>query len=120
MRIYAFAEQYCQDIIDRHNKVQSLINLSEFPHDDIIDDEDGVKVPVVFVDGNAIPISDFMTLDRDDFLAVYNTQGCPEAFDNYVSALTILEGEEALSRIRSMILSETKRLEQDVELISSI
>lgn len=120
MRIYAFAEIYCQDIIDNQKKLAALVDLSEFPHDDIIDDDDGNKIPVVFVDGNAIPISDFITMDRDDFLVIYKTQGCPEAFDNYVSALTILEGEEALSKIRSMVLNETKRLEQDVDLITSI
>jgi len=120
MRIYAFIEKYCQDIVENQKKLASLIDLSEFPHDDVIDDEEGNKIPVVFVDGNAIPISDFMTLDRDDFLAVYKTQGCPEAFDNYVSALTILEGEEALNKIRSLILQETKRLEEDVALVTSI
>lgn len=120
MKIYTFVEQYCQDIVDAQRKKAALVDLSEFPHDDVIDDDEGNKIPVVFVDGNAIPVSDFITLDRADFLAVYTTQSCGEAFDNYVSALTILEGEEALSKIRSMIFKETERLKEDVELITSI
>lgn len=120
MRIYEFIDKYCDELVKKRKKLEALISLEEFPHDDIIDDDDGNKIPVVVVDGNAIPVSDFLTLDRKDFLAVYKTQGCPEAFDNYVSALTILEGEEAISKIRSMILQETKRLEHDVELITSI
>lgn len=120
MRMYAFIEQYCQDIVDAQRKRAALVDLAEFPHDDVIDDEEGNKIPVVFVDGNAIPVSDFITLDKSDFLSVYKTQGCPEAFDNYVSALTILEGEEALSKIRNMIIRETERLKEDVELITSV
>lgn len=120
MRIHTFIDLYCQDIVDAQRKKAALVDLAEFPHDDVIEDEEGCKIPVVFVDGNAIPVSDFITLDRSDFLSVYKTQGCPEAFDNYVSALTILEGEEALSKIRNMIMKETERLKEDVELITAI
>lgn len=118
MRIYEFIDKYCSDLVEKRNKMAALVNLEEFPHDDVVDDDDGNKVPVVLVDGNAIPVADFLTMDKADFLSVYKTQGCEEAFDNYVSALVILEGEEALSRIRNMILREAQRLEEDAELVS--
>lgn len=118
MRIFEFIDKYCADLVEKRNKLAALINLEEFPHDDVIDDDDGNKIPVVIVDGNPIPVADFLTLDKSDFLAVYRTQGCEEAFENYVSALVILEGEEALSKIRNMILRETARLEQDADLVS--
>lgn len=120
MRIYAFIDKYCQDLIENYRKTESLISLEGFPHDDVITDEDGARVPVVLVDGVSIPVYDFLTLDRKDFLIAYNTPGSAEAFDNYVSALTILEGEEAVSRIRNAILKETQRLAEDVELVTSI
>ena len=120
MRIYEFIDKYCQDLVEKRRKMDTLISLEEFPHDDVVEDEDGVKVPVVIVDGNPIPVSDFLTMDKKDFLNAYKTPGCEEAFDNYVSALVILEGEEALLKIRNAILRETARLEEDVDLITSI
>lgn len=120
MRIHEFIDKYCQDLVDKQRETESLISLEGFPHDDVLQDEEGRRVPVVCVDGLSIPVYDFLALDKKDFLIAYQTPGSEEAFDNYVSALTILEGEEAVSRIRNAILNEAKRLEKDFELVSSI
>lgn len=120
MRIFEFISTYCQDLIDNYSKEKDLIDLSEFAHDDIIVDSQGFKIPVIIVDNTNIPVSDFLTLDRDDFLKIWKLDSAAEVFDNYLSAFEILEGEEALSRVRHAILQERVRLEQDVELITEI
>ena len=104
INIFQFITDYCQDLVDNFKKEKELIDLSEFAHDAIITDVEGNRIPVVLVDNQEIPVSDFLTLDRKDFLHQWKTDGCPEAYDNYISALEIMEGEEALSRIRNAIL----------------
>lgn len=120
MKIFEFIAEYCQDLVEKFRQEKSLIDLSEFAHDAIIKDEEGTDIPVVCVDGHNIPVSDFLSLDKTDFTAVWKTPGCAEAYDNYISALEILEGEEALSRIRRAITAERERLSADVELITEI
>lgn len=120
MRIYAFIDQYCQDLVEEFKKKKKLIDLVEFPHDGVVTDVAGNSVPVVFVDNESIPVSDFFTLDKSDFVSTWKTPSASEAYDNYVSAVEILEGEEALSRVRNAIMQERARLEEDVKLITEI
>lgn len=120
MRIFEFIDKYCKDLVDEYKKKQQLIDLSEFPHDGVITDIEGKQIPVVFVDNESIPVSDFFTLDKLDFLHTWKTPSAEEAYNNYVSAVEILEGEEALSRVRNAILVEKERLAQDVQLITEI
>ena len=120
MRIFQFISEYCQDLVEESKKEKALIDLSEFPCDDTIIDSEGKKVPIVIVDSLEIPVSDFLSMDKVDFLSVWKTPGASEAFDNYIGALEILEGEEALSKIRKAMLSERERLCKDVELITEV
>lgn len=120
MYIHEFISTYCQDLIQRNKQYKKLMVLDGLPKDGVVEDDDGRKIPVVFVDGNAVPVADFISMERADFLNIWNTPGAPEAFDNYVSALCILEGEEALSKIRMAIEMEANRLSHDVELITAI
>lgn len=120
MRIYEFIAQYCQDLVSKNKVAKTLMALDGLPRDEVMEDDEGTLIPVVLVDGNQIPVADFITMDKDDFLNIWKSPGAEEAFDNYVSALSILEGEEALSRIRNAIVMERERLQQDVELITSI
>lgn len=120
MKIYEFISLYCQDLVEKNKTEKNLMVLEGLPRDGVNEDEDGKKIPYVLVDGECIPVADFITLERADFLKIWSSPGAPEAFDNYLSALSILEGEEALSRIRNAIAVETERLKQDVELLTSI
>lgn len=120
MTIFAFIDQYCQDLVEEHKRKAKLIDLAEFPHDYTITDVDGKVIPVINVDSVDVPISDIFTLDRSDFLAFYKLPSAAEAYDNYVSNLEILEGEEALSRIRNSIILERERLSKDIELVTEI
>lgn len=120
MRIFEFIDKYCQDLVVSAKQARDLIDLSEFAHDAIVSDAEGNKIPVVCIDGHDIPVSDFLTMDKADFTNVWRSQNCAEAYDNYISALEILEGEEALSRIRKAILAERERLSADVELVTEL
>lgn len=120
MTIYTFIDQYCKDLVEKNKVSKTLMALEGLPRDDVIEDDEGNVIPVVIVDGNNIPVSDFLTMDKHDFLKVWTSPGAEEALDNYISALTILEGEEALNKIRNAVRAETERLKHDVELVTSI
>lgn len=120
LKVYEFVSVYCQDLVDAHAAKSKLIDLAEFPHDAIIEDAEGKKIPVVIVNGENIPVSDFFTMDKTDFLYVWKLQSAEEAFDNYMSAMNILEGEAVVSRIRNSLMEERARLAQDVELITEV
>lgn len=120
LKIFEFIDKYCQDLVDAKRKEAALIDLSEFAHDAIIHDAEGTAIPVVCVDAQDIPVADFLTLDRADFLNVWKTPNAAEAYDNYVSALEILEGEDAVSRIRRAMAAERERLSEDVELVTAL
>ena len=120
MRIFQFIEKYCQDLVEAAKVKRELIDLEEFPHDAVIEDVEGKRIPVVIVDSESIPVSDCFTMDRKDFLFTWKLPNAGEAYDNYVSALEILEGEDAVSRIRNAILAEQERLSHDVELITEV
>ena len=120
MNIFQFIADYCQDLVEESKTKKALIDFNEFPHDTIVHDAEGNPIPVVVVDSFDIPVSDFLSLDRIDFLSAWKTPNAGEAFDNYISALEILEGEDALSRIRKTIAAERERLAADVELVTEI
>ena len=120
MNIFQFIAEYCQDLVKDIKKEKEMIDLSTFAHDAIITDSEGNKVPVVIVDTLEIPVSDFLSLDKQDFLAQWKSLNAAEAYDNYISALEILEGAEALTRVRHAILSERARLSEDVDLVTMI
>lgn len=120
MKIFEFIDKYCSDLVEQSKTEKSLIDFSEFAHDAVITDIEGVQIPVVCVDGLDIPVSDFLSLDKEDFINVWKTPACAEAYDNYISALEILEGEDALSRIRKAIMAEKERLSHDVELVTEL
>ena len=118
MKIFEFIDKYCSDIVKEQKRQLELVDLSDYPHDVIITDDDGNRIPVVVVDAVDIPVSDFLTLERKDFLAAHNTPNAPEAFDNYISAFEILEGVDALNVVRLRLEQARKKYEHEVELIS--
>ena len=120
MTILQFLTTHCKDLVEQSKKERELVDLSTFAHDAIITDVEGNKIPVVIVDNMEIPVSDFLTMDRVDFVKEWKSSNSGEAYDNYLSALTILEGVEAISRARQAILAERDRLSQDVELVTTV
>lgn len=115
MRIFEFIDKYCKDLVEEAKQKKQLIDLADLPHDGIEQDIEGAEIPVVYVDNMSIPVSDFLTMDRCDFVKIHTTPGAGEAYDNYVSALEIIEGAEALNHIRNAILAEAKVVNEAVD-----
>lgn len=116
MYIHGFIEKYCKDLIADFKQKSALIDFSDCQYDDIIEDESGAKTPVVYIDGNPVPVQDFFALDRKDFIAAYNTPSAGEIYDQYLDSYIILEGEDALNAIQNAIKAENARLEEEVAL----
>lgn len=114
MRMFAFIEEYCKDIIDKIHEDKKLVDLSGFPYDELITNSKGQQIPVVYVDGVAIPIRDFFTMTRTDFINDYKLPSAAESYDNYLENFTILEGEAALSQLRLSLQDEMNRLNEDL------
>ena len=120
MLIFEFISKYCTDLVQEHNTKKELLDLSEFPHDDVITDIEGNQVPIVQVEGENIPVMDFLSMFKEDFMHIWKTPSAEKAYDNYIAALEILEGEDAVFRIRNAILAERERLNTEIELVTSI
>lgn len=114
MNIFAFIDQYCQDIIEKVKADKRLVDLSGFPCDEVIVDGKGKSIPVVYVDGVPIPIKDFFSMTKADFLNDYKLPSANEAYDNYLDNFTILEGEAVLSQLRISLQAEMERLHEDL------
>lgn len=120
MRIFQFIEEYCKDLVEEHKRKKQLIDLSDFPHDGISVDVEGNEIPVVYIDGENVPVSDFFTMDKSDFLYTWKLPSAEEMFDNYLAAVEILEGEDVINRVRNAIDAERVRLEQEFHLVTSV
>lgn len=120
MKIFAFIEKYCQDLVDEAKTKSSLIDLVEFPHDLLIEDVDGNKVPAIWIDSVTVPISDIITMDVEDFCNAYPQPHSREYYTNYLSTMDILEGPEVVMRIRNAIFAERARIEEDLRQLSEL
>lgn len=120
MKIFAFIEQYCSDLIEAAKLRSNIIDLSDFPHDDEIIGDDGVKVQVIYVKGEAIPIMDIFHMDREEFARSYPGIDNMEAYDNYVSNVTMLEGMDAIMRVRRAIDAAVTKLDTDAEMYKAL
>lgn len=120
MRIFQFIEDYCKDLVEKHKIKSELVDLSAFPHDGVVTDIEGKEIPVVYVDGESIPVVDFFTMDKKDFLHTWKLPSAEIAFDRYLSAVEILEGSDAINRVRNAMEAERARLETECELITAV
>lgn len=120
MRIFQFIDEYCQDLVEEHNAQKALLDLSELPHDGFVTDASDSVVPVIFIDGESVPVSDVITSDRDDFVNMWKLPSAGETYDNYMALLEITEGADVVNRIRNKILGEQSRLSSDIELMTTI
>ena len=120
MRILGFIDKYCQDLLEDNKRERKLFDFSEFPNDGTVTDSEGNIIPIVVINGVDVPVSDFLSLVKPEFLKAYPLQEAEEIYDRYISALEFFEGEEAVSRIRNAMQAERERLQQDVALITEV
>ena len=112
MKIYTFIDTFCQDIIKKSKEKKSLVDLSGFPCDAVIKSPDGKEIPIVYVDDIPVPVMDVLTMERADFLNTHKLQSAGLVYDNYLMNFVILEGEDALHRIRNAIKEEKEELDK--------
>lgn len=110
MKIREFATTYCADILAAAEKRSTLFEISQYPYDEIVTEDDGTPVPVVYTQSHVpIPVADILGMVREEFVRVWS-QECVAEYDNYLSNFIILEGEEVLSSIRNAIRAEQDRI----------
>ncbi len=110
MKIYTFIEQFCSDIIKEVQERKQVIDLTEFPYDEIVTDNEGKKYPAINIDGIMVPLNDLFVMERVDFIREWKLPSAAESYDNYMSNMDVLEGEEAVAKIRLALKAEADRL----------
>ena len=116
MRVFEFIDKECKDLVEVAKKKRDLVDFGEYPHDDIIYDSDDKPVPVVLVNTRPIPVIDFFTMDKEDFVKAWKVPGADVAYDNYISMLNVLEGPDVINVVRNKIMAATEQLQHDVDL----
>lgn len=113
MLIHEFIVEYCQDIVETYTATHSkLLDSFDLPYDDEIEDDSGELMKVVYCGEKAIPINDILSMSKSDFARVYPDFECRDLYDKYIESLIMLEGEDALNHIRSVLDQERRRIKE--------
>lgn len=113
MLIHEFIVEYCQDIVETYTATHSkLLDSFDLPYDDEIEDDSGELMKVVYCGEKAIPINDILSMSKSDFARVYPDFECRDLYDKYIESLVMLEGEDALNHIRSILDQERQRIKE--------
>lgn len=113
MLIHEFIVEYCQDIVETYTAAHSkLLDSFDLPYDDEIEDDSGELMKVVYCGEKAIPINDILSMSKSDFARVYPDFECRDLYDKYIESLIMLEGEDALNHIRSVLDQERQRIKE--------
>lgn len=113
MLIHEFIIEYCQDIVETYTATHSkLLDSFDLPYDDEIEDDSGELMKVVYCGEKAIPVNDILSMSKSDFARVYPDFECRDLYDKYIESLIMLEGEDALNHIRSVLDQERQRIKE--------
>ena len=113
MLIHEFIVEYCQDIVETYTATHSkLLDSFDLPYDDEIEDDSGELMKVVYCGEKAIPINDILSMSKSDFARVYPDFECRDLYDKYIESLIMVEGEDALNHIRSVLDQERQRIKE--------
>lgn len=113
MLIHEFIVEYCPDIVETYTATHSkLLDSFDLPYDDEIEDDSGELMKVVYCGEKAIPINDILSMSKSDFARVYPDFECRDLYDKYIESLVMLEGEDALNHIRSVLDQERQRIKE--------
>lgn len=113
MLIHEFIVEYCQDIVETYTATHSkLLDSFDLPYDDEIEDDSGELMKVVYCGEKAIPVNDILSMSKSDFARVYPDFECRDLYDKYIESLVMLEGEDALNHIRSVLDQERQRIKE--------
>ena len=116
MKLPEFLKVYCQDILERYRS-GNVGDEEVKNYDDIIQDEDGNDIKVVYIDGEPVDIEEFFSNDDTDFYALYNH--LPSAMEiraKYLSRFEILLGADALRVVLMEMQEELEKTARNAEL----
>lgn len=121
MLIAEFEEAYCSDILSKKKKTSStLIDWTTLPYQEIITNDEGEKIPVVWIDGEPVYNRDFLEMERDEFIHVHKTPSAGVMFDRYTSEFEFIEGAEILTYYQNKAREEKARLLEDAEAAAAL
>lgn len=107
-----FVKKYCPEFIMTSDVKKNLADLFDLPYEDVIEDDTGEEVAVVYTDsGKPIPVMDIVTTIREDFQKMHPDFEERELYDKYMESIVILEGEDLVSRIRKSIAASKKEVD---------
>ncbi len=113
MKLGQFIDTYCQDLLEQSRQRKLYLGADDgLPCDEIVEDDSGNPMKVVYSPTRRIPIVDILDMDKNDFCKIYSSPGDLETYENYCNSIIIMEGEEALEAIRKTIRSEMDRLRE--------
>lgn len=119
MRISEFIQKYCKDIMDLYEKYKNSDIIAK-DYDEIITDDDGNQIKVVWCDGIPIDIEDFFSIDEEEYNNRYPTPNALKVREQYLKQFKIVEGFEAFYEELTAIQNEKAKLENDVQLYGEV
>jgi|GEM_PF-2100443 len=94
MRLCEFIQRECVDIIEKATALSMDTMPEMFGYDDIISNDSGDMVKVIYDDGNnPIEIADIINLTIEDFQKTYQFDSAMSAFHKYMSAYKVIDSE---------------------------
>lgn len=116
MEIEEFTKVYCADILKQVEDRNKFMGEDDgLPFDDIIKDDSGNMLRVVFSGTRNIPIFDIIDMTLEDFRQIYSSSDDLETRRRYLDSIILLEGEEALNALRNRTRAEIKKIETFAE-----
>lgn len=114
MKIYEFIDKYCQDILRDVRETGDLYGLDDLPNEGYKTTANGRKIPIVYIDGFQVPISDILTLDKEDFMKAYGSlPSALEVYNHYIEVVQLTEGEEVIAYIRNQVRANIQKIETE-------
>ncbi len=110
MKLMEFVDKYCSDLVEHYQEKNKALELDDLPYDDIIEDDTGEKIKVVYAGQKAIPVMDIISSTREDFAVLYPDFESRELYDRYIEQLVFWDGEEAVRHIQLMMRREQERV----------
>ena len=119
MLIAEFIRVYCDDIMQKYKEAEAS-GLTDKNYDEIIRNDDGELVKVVYAGDIAIDIEDIFTGDIEEFKYQYPGEKALEVYNEYRSHYTILEGLDAMMEEFFAMQKEKERIESDYKLYKEL
>jgi hypothetical protein len=112
-----FISTYCRDIIQRKRKEDSLFSDYNWSYDDIVYDESGTPIKVVFSDDGDIPLEHILENNRTEFSKMYPSQKALDTYDLYMESVEVMGEKDYLNEYRNFIYAKKAELDEYSNLV---